>query len=157
MKCISVWQPFASLLVKGVKVVETRSWPAPRSIIGQRIGIAATKVITSAQKAHWADPEFRAHYERLNMPDLVDLPRGHLLGTVQITASEVMTEELLADVTAEEQAYGHWALGNYAWFAADPVEFARPIAIRGKQGLYDWKGDISELESSAQPRKAAYS
>lgn len=26
MKCISLWQPWASLLVAGVKKIETRSW-----------------------------------------------------------------------------------------------------------------------------------
>jgi hypothetical protein len=38
---LTLWQPWASLCALGVKTIETRSWPAPKSLIGQRIGIHA--------------------------------------------------------------------------------------------------------------------
>lgn len=43
MKAITLWQPWASLIALGVKTIETRSWGAPRSLIGQRIAIHAAK------------------------------------------------------------------------------------------------------------------
>lgn len=46
MKALTVWQPWASLIVGGAKPYEFRGWRAPRSMIGQRIVIhAATKKI----------------------------------------------------------------------------------------------------------------
>lgn len=139
MKVISVWQPFASLLVEGYKIFETRTWPAPQSLIGQPLGIAATKSIVPGQKEFIADETFRGFYDRLGWPKLIDMPRGCLLGSVTLDSVELMTEELMDDVSAEEQAYGHWTLGNYAWRCTNPVKFDTPIPIVGKQGLYTWE------------------
>lgn len=43
MKALTLWQPWASLIDRGVKTIETRSWAAPRSLIGKRIAIHAAK------------------------------------------------------------------------------------------------------------------
>jgi hypothetical protein len=43
MKALSIWQPWASLILSGEKKIETRSWPVPYSIRGTRIAIAGTK------------------------------------------------------------------------------------------------------------------
>lgn len=144
MKTISIWQPFASLIVKGCKVYETRGWPAPASVIGQRIGIASTKSILPPQRSHYDAEHFRAFYEDLNLPVLDDLPHGFLLGTVILDSVNLMTEEFIDGVSREEQAYGWWTPGNYAWGLIDPFELAEPIRIRGAQGLYEWNGDLPD-------------
>lgn len=41
MKALTIWQPWASLIIAGAKPFEFRDWPAPRWIIGQRIVIHA--------------------------------------------------------------------------------------------------------------------
>jgi hypothetical protein len=41
MKALTIWQPWASLIVAGAKPYEFRGWRAPRSLIGQRIVIHA--------------------------------------------------------------------------------------------------------------------
>jgi hypothetical protein len=48
MKAITLWQPWASLVAIGVKTIETRAWPAPRSLIGQRIAIHAAARLVPA-------------------------------------------------------------------------------------------------------------
>ena len=141
MKAISIWQPFATMIVKGYKVYETRGWPAPPSVFGQRIAIASTKVIRPEQRQHFADPEFQKHYEWLQMPQRIeDMPLGYVLGTVVLDGVELMTGEFMDGVSLEEQSYGFWTEGNYAWRLLDPVEFPVPIAVRGGQGLYNWSG-----------------
>lgn len=139
IKVISVWSPFAQLLVNGYKIFETRTWAAPRSLIGQRIGIASTKVINPSQKAHFADEEFQKFYARLGMPDtLAEMSNGFVLGTAVLESSNLMTEELMDDVSDEEKQYGWWALGNYGWRMTDPVAFEHPVAARGQQGVWNW-------------------
>ena len=142
MKCISIWQPFASLIVSGCKTFETRSWAAPASLIGQRIGIAATKNINAAQRQFFEDEDFRAAYNSTNQPALSDLPMGVLLGTVILDSVELMTEEMMEDVSDEEKLYGWWNEGNYGWRLTDPVPLTHPCIIRGQQGLYDWRGEL---------------
>lgn len=140
MRAISIWNPFSTLIVKGHKVFETRSWAPSRSVIGQRIAIASTRVINPAQRAHFNDEAFRENYERLGLPeDLKDLPHGYVLGTAIVDSVELMTEELLSEVSEEEKTYGWWELGNYAWRMTDPIELENPIPVRGMQGLYEWK------------------
>lgn len=153
MKVISIWQPFATLIVKGYKVFETRGWAAPVSLIGQHIGIASTKNIVPGQKAHCADENFIRYYENLGLPNFDALPCGYLLGTACLDSVELMTEEFMDEVSDEEQAYGWWSPGNYAWRLTDPVEFHHPIPIRGAQGLYDWKGsfDAQKADKGAAP------
>lgn len=142
MRAISVWQPFATLLVKGFKIFETRTWPAPQSVIGQRIGIASTKTIKPEQRAHFADEEFQRNYERLNLPaDLAALPHGFMLGTVILDSVELMTEEFMDEVSNEEQSYGWWQEGFYAWRMTDPIAFEVPVPVRGSQGLYEWSDE----------------
>ena len=41
MKALTIWQPWASLIIAGVKPYEFRGWYPPASIIGRRIAIHA--------------------------------------------------------------------------------------------------------------------
>lgn len=43
MKALTIRQPWASLIALGVKTIETRSWKAPDTLIGERIAIHAAK------------------------------------------------------------------------------------------------------------------
>lgn len=150
MKVISISQPFASLIVKGFKVCETRTWPAPASIIGQELGIASTKTVRPDAWAHVEMPEFQRFYGQTGLPPVEELVCGHLLGSVIVDSVELMTEEYLDDVSDEEKAYGWWNLGNYAWRLRNPRELKVPIAIRGAQGIYDWKGVMPSEEEERQ-------
>lgn len=141
MKCISIWQPYATLLVRGYKVFETRTWAPPASLIGQRIGIASTKSITPSQRSHFNDPDFRRFYWKLpDMPEnLNDLPNGFLIGTAVLDSFERMTPEMMENVSEEERAYGWWQEDFYAWRMTDPLELVTPLMVRGRQGIWDWK------------------
>lgn len=138
MKIISVWQPWASLLIHRHKLFETRGWPAPPSVVGQTIGIAATKNIKPEQIAAYEDPDFQQFYSETGLPELMDLPRGSILGTVQLHSCEVMTEEFMEDVTEEEKMFGWWIPGRYAWRVREPKPFKYPVIARGAQGLWSW-------------------
>lgn len=158
-KCVSIWNPFALLLVKGFKVFETRTWAAPKSLIGKRIGIASTRVLNPAQKAHFASPEFRRFYWKLGLPEaLIDLPNGYMLGTAVLDSCELMTPEFMEEVSEEEHAYGYWQEGNYAWRMTQPVEFEHPFPVRGAQGIWNWSipDDVEEKQREAiDPKRQA--
>ncbi|WP_091444266.1 hypothetical protein [Ancylobacter rudongensis] len=152
MKVISIWQPFAELLVRRYKVFETRSWAPPRSCIGLRMGIASTKTLRPEQRAHFNDPEFQAHYSKLGLPErLEDLSHGYLLGTAVLDSYELITAEFLEDVSDEEQQYGWFNLGGYAWRMVDPIRLEHPVPIRGAQGIYEWKGQLPGHEHEERP------
>jgi len=95
---LTLWQPWASLVMLGVKTIETRAWPAPAGLIGQRIGIHAARRIARLGEAREAwDALPSGVYEATRStenptrfpPDgqIVDpLPLGVLLGTARLTA-----------------------------------------------------------------------
>jgi hypothetical protein len=151
MKVISIWQPWASLIVHGFKFFETRTWPAPRTAIGQRIGIAATKNITPDQRSAFADPLMQRYYDMTGLPEFEELPRGYLLGTVVLDSVELITEEFLDDITEEERSFGWFHIDGYAWRLRHPQRLEHPIPIQGKQGLYEWRG----LDAAPQTADAA--
>lgn len=149
MKVISIWQPWATLLVQGFKVFETRGWAAPKSLIGQRIGIASTKSWHPAQRSAADHVGFQVYFSELGLPHPEELPRGYLLGTVLLDSCELMTAEFMDDVSDEEKSYGWWEEGRYAWRTIDPIPLITPIVIQGRQGIYDWHGKLSDENTEA--------
>lgn len=143
MKVISIWNPYASLLAYGCKSIETRSWPAPKSLIGQRIGIASTKQMRPEQRAVLQDEKFMEYFSRTGLPQtLEEMPNGFLLGTIVLHSSSVIEEEDIADLTEEERLYGYFKPGFYAWRCRYPEPFFNPLPVRGAQGVWE----ISEHE-----------
>ena len=141
VKVISVWSPWSSLIVAGFKKVETRSWPAPKALVGTRIAIAATKALKAAQIAAYGEPQFQQFYCQTRLPGLDSLPRGAILGTVILAACEPMTEAMIQATEPQERMFGIWEQGRYAWILDDPQPLAKPIPVRGSQGVWVWQDD----------------
>lgn len=147
MKALSIWQPHASLIICGAKPFETRSWAAPKSIIGQRIAIHASKCpndlielgeYLQARKED-GDAEVIASYDAMRdelvkvgfFRSLSELPRGCIIGTAVL--SECIRTEQLAD----PGHFGNFAPGRFAWRMTDPVTLTKPIPFRGQQGFFN--------------------
>lgn len=72
MKALTVRQPWASLIALGVKTIETRSWRAPKALIGERIAIHAGK---ARPKIGWHSTGWGiCHY---NLDGVGALPPGY--------------------------------------------------------------------------------
>lgn len=138
MKCLSVWQPWASLIISGHKRIETRSWLPPHSIHGKRIAIAATKTVRREQRLALAEETFQLHYSATGLPPVGQLPMGCILGTVVIEGWRKIDNILLEDLDMQEEAFGIYGPGRYAWFLRDPEPLPQPIPVRGGQGLWNW-------------------
>jgi hypothetical protein len=94
---LSLWQPWATLIIVGVKTIETRSWRAPKSIIGQRIAIHATK---KPPKEDQRVGEYGVHQmgddswamQRINTLRYIPLPLGAVVATVRLVATLPVVE-----------------------------------------------------------------
>lgn len=142
---LTLHQPYASLVMAGTKTIETRSWAAPKGLIGRRIGIHAGKSVAYGRVGgtltyDGTAPKLRAGGE------LHCLPRGVLLGTAVLTdcvpmvrlhspdpggaclgISDADGSLWLLDAdgesgsTVNDQApLGRFKPGHYAWLLADP-------------------------------------
>ena len=131
MKAITLWQPWASAIAHGWKQNETRGrrtlWRGP-------IAIHAAKVWGPIQKA--AARRLSGIIEK-PADHFDDLPRGFVVCTANLVDCVEMTEQIIADTTVLERAFGDWRPGRWAWCLED-VEFLQdePFKLKGRQSMW---------------------
>lgn len=134
MKALTLTQPWATLVILGIKRWETRGWcPSPENRRG-RIAVHAAKGWTKA------DREFAAelHEDGVLPVAPADLPLGALLGTVRLDGlARTTTAVTYPEVTDLEQELGDYSPGRYAWQLGDPRPLPEPLPWRGALGLWD--------------------
>ena len=158
MRCKSVWQPWASLIIERHKLIETSPYPVPASIMNTRIGIASTRVMRKEQVQAIEESMFNHYYQESGLPWIDELHHGFLLGTVLVYDCEAITPALVEDLTEAEIAFGIYTQGRYAWRLRDPLKFEFPIPVRGQQGIWEWAGDAEQAQArlAAQARAQAH-
>ena len=119
MKALSIWQPWAWLILHGGKDIENRSWPT------QQRGIIA---VHTGKKFDQEGYDFvRAEWPEIQMPKTYEFERGGIVGTVKI-------------VDCVKQSGSPWFFGPFGFVLKDPK--ASPLqAFRGRQGFftYPWR------------------
>lgn len=129
MKSLTLWQPWATLIIHGPKRIENRTWAPPHFVMNQRIAIHAGKKF---QKDVWDD---------LKMFVRPDGPRTPPLGAIVGTAI-VRGYVLNADKLPEEQK--EWFNGPVGWVLDEIIALPEPISCNGAQGLWDVPPDIEQ-------------
>lgn len=158
MKALTVWQPWASLIIAGAKPYEFRGWKAPRSLIGQRIVIhAAAKKMDRDEtldlyrlrqlrdrddQARLAWAETCLHADQAEMILLKafsgDLPMGAGLGTAVIGEPRPGPEIAEEFGVPRANDSGRDEHANWGWPMLDIEAWPEPIPMRGAQGFWNW-------------------
>lgn len=149
MPAISLWQPWATLIVIGAKRIETRDWPAPRKFWGQRIAIHAAK--------HWTREEHEIasegyFIEALRTVPGPNVPRGCVVGTVILVRCVQIIGEPpeRPKFGTQEHAFGNYEEGRWMWLMSDPIRFERPIPCVGRQGFFTWTPESYPQQGDSQ-------
>lgn len=132
MKCISLWQPWATLIAIEAKQFETRSWSTD---VRGRIAIhAAKRPVTRAD----ITPQIGKTLYAANYGTLLSLPLGVVVCTVELTdclsVGEAMAKGLISD---QERFFGDYSLGRYCW-RLENVELVNNAPAVGRQGFWNW-------------------
>ena len=146
MKVLSVQQPWASLIVAGIKKVENRTWK-PQEMPG-RILIHASKKCSirtvGNEPLEWVQEIFN-HQIYGNFPDFPELPDGAIVGYVTV------------DKVDQDNANSVWASGEsnaeglYYWHLKDAYVFDEPIkGVKGKLHLWEYDLDENNLPPAHQ-------
>lgn len=155
MKALTIWQPWASLIIAGAKPFEFRGWRFPRSLLGQRIVIhaAARKMdfgdVTDISVILWNRdlyPDLAA--ETCLIPDRAipilnaalegKLPMAAGIGTAVLGEPRIGTD-IAADFgvpRANDSDRDEHA--NWGWPMLDIEAWPEPIPMRGAQGFWNW-------------------
>lgn len=130
MKALSLWQPWASLVVWGEKQMETRSW---RSNHRGDLAIHAAQKIEMELKDMAEVTPFLELLAKHRI-SFADLPRGQLLGVVNLHDVIPTTE---AKPSILERSLGNFTPGRFAWLLTWPRMLAKPVPFQGAQGLFE--------------------
>jgi gamma-glutamylcyclotransferase (GGCT)/AIG2-like uncharacterized protein YtfP len=130
MRALSIRQPWASLILAGLKKIETRSTTTHRR--GRVFLHAAATMGPSEREA--------AIREGLD-PDA--LPRGVIVGTVDIVDSVPVTE---LDVSDGERRRGDYRPGRWGWMLTNVRKLATPVPAKG--ALSFWRVPKAAAETA---------
>jgi ASCH domain len=131
MKAISVKQPWALLLISGVKAVENRSWEARYR--GPLLIQASKSPLSDRTLRHMlASPKWRGY----GVKHRSDFHYGAILGAVILTGCK----------RVEELPPGEFTDGPWCLLVKDPVRLDKPIPYKGMLGLFDVPDEVLPKE-----------
>ncbi len=129
-KALSCTQPWATLVVLGEKLWETRTW---RTKYRGPLAIHAAKTFPrSARRLAETHPYYGG---ALGKYPIGWMPLGAIIGTVELVECE-RVEAVVGRISDRERAFGDYAPGRWAWQFAHPVVFDEPVPWRGALGLW---------------------
>ena len=146
VKCLTLHQPYASLVACGRKRIETR----PRKL-NHRGLLAIHSSRSDVFMGKCESPEFITAADEEEY--LQNLPKGMVLAVCNMTGCFQFDDRFLASkdplisLTDEERAFGDYRLGRWGYILEDVHPLKTPISTRGYQGLWDWQApdDLDNL------------
>lgn len=136
---ISLWQPWASLIVIGAKRYETRGWDT--SYRGPLVIHAARRFTIDERQICLSHP-FRDVLAGAGISHTRQLPFGAFLCIVDLVEI-VPTREVINFLSKQEIAFGNYLPNRFAWKLENVRRFPEPIPGRGYQKLWT---PVEELE-----------
>lgn len=135
MRAISLWQPWGSCVVLGYKRIETRKWSTTfRGTLAIHAAKKRDSICTQMENV------VRGQLDSV-LPD--PLPRGGVIGLVDLVDIREMDEALIGAQTELELALGDWQEGRFAWFLENPRPIKPWLEVRGYQRMWN----LSALET----------
>ena len=127
--CLSMHQPWASLLVKGIKTVDGRSWYSPHR---GRLWIASTVKVADEALIKSYEDTYRVICKSEDIAFPKDYPTAALLGCVDVT--DCMSKE---DYQAQQGADPTETSSDYVFICENPQELFIKLPVKGKHKI--WK------------------
>jgi hypothetical protein len=135
MNCLSVSQPWATLLVTGSSQYIVRDWRTYR--LG-RLAIQASCKISRPNLELCREREMRALLKCLGYESTLDLPTRAVIGTVTVAECILVTEANREWFDPDDPAvvFGLIQPGCWAWVCTGHQQFAQPIPLSGRLGIF---------------------
>jgi len=150
MRCLSVRQPWADLLVAGRKSVEVRHWKgAPRSAIGDLVAIHAGRQLDGMAPVAVRQAAFVVSAAWQGR-------RGGIIGAARLAEVLRFTEESFAELADCHLNPADWyEKGLVGLVFEDPVRFPEVVPLPGQLGLWEVAPDVVEIVSDQVARARA--
>jgi hypothetical protein len=135
MKCITVKQPWATLLVVGATQYLVRSW---RTKYRGPLAIHASATFPRANFELCCDEVMRHVLRQYGYDYAIELPTQAVLGTIIVDDCLRVEEDnsLLFDPEDPAAVFGHLQWERWAWLCTNPRALPHPIPRVGRLGIY---------------------
>lgn len=133
--CLSMHQPWASLLVMGIKTVEGRSWYTPHR---GRLWIAATAKAPEKEEIKYVEQQYKEMYDRfIEFPE--NYPSGALLGCVDV--ADCVTQEEYQKMDGDRSESG----SEFVFICENPMELLIKVPVKGKHKIWKLDAQVHKL------------
>ena len=146
MKAITIKQPWASLIVHGIKDIENRTWACPWKYIGHRVLIHASGKPVEMRnpnsvftKAQWDSLPIEFQRKIICAEGIVN---SAIIGRVEIIGCSINHPSKWAEKTDDSK--GYYENPIYNWVLANPILFPEPIPAKGKLSFWEYPNINSE-------------
>ena len=129
MKVISIKEPFATLIMRGNKFIETRNWKT--NYRGKLFIHASGKELAK---------EFLLNDYAINLIKNLDFNYGNIICKCNLVDCVYMDEHFIDKIKCNQNEYnlGLYEIGRYAWIFEDIKVLNEPITIKGHLGLWNF-------------------
>lgn len=143
IKCLALWQPWATLYAHGIKLIETRgSYSSHRGLTGIHATLDPASFRRQNEKLFYEFPFYNA-LKALGYDRFEDLPRGGVIGATNIIYWKKMVYgtpkhpslEMNYPTSTKEKAFGHYEVGRYGIFSSEVHLFSTRFPAKGTQSL----------------------
>ena len=128
MKVLSIKEPFATLIKRGIKQIETRSWKTNyRGLLYIHSSLTKDKIKLEKLK---------------DLYDENDLAQGYITCSCELVDCILITEEFVNNLKQNnytEYRCGNYEVGRYAWILKNVQILDKKIAVKGKLGIWNYK------------------
>ena len=130
MKCLSVCQPFANLILEGKKTIELRKWNT--EFRGEFLVHAPRKILTDDCK-------------RLKIK--TNLITGAIIGKVELVSVKKYENELEINLDSKKHLASNYATENkYGFILEKPKQLKVPIPYNGQLNFFEFKPDLLKTD-----------
>lgn len=137
--CLSMHQPWASLLVMGIKTVEGRSWyTAHRG----RLWIASTAKAPEKEEITFVEQQYKDMYDRfIEFPE--SYPSGALLGCVDVV--DCVTQDEYQKMDGDRSESG----SEFVFVCENAMELLIKVPVKGKHKIWKLEQQMHKLAKNS--------
>lgn len=139
MRALSLLQPWASLVEVGAKKIETRSWKTSyRGTLLIHASMSRKRLGVLTMYPWLGKPLVAAGYRAED-----SVPFGAVVAVCDLVDCVPITKNLWPlDLSPQEEEYGDYSAGRFAWKLANVRRLKKPIPYKGALGLWRPGGDL---------------
>jgi len=134
MKALSLRQPWATMIVTGMKAIENRKWKS---------NYRGSLLIHASKTWDFEGAKYILSVDRslLGFVDHDDHYKGGIIGKVEmvdcIERVKVFDIDFYALEFEDPETITKWFFGPYGFIFKDPIEFHKPIEYKGQLGIFE--------------------